>query len=62
MLPSKKQTICIIIFILTSSLACNYPDVYKMVYDNYFGPENTREAEERNLEGQKMLGHGYSNS
>ena len=51
MLPSKKQTICIIIFMLTFSLACKSPDVFKMVYDNYFGPENTREAQERNLEG-----------
>jgi hypothetical protein len=51
MLPSKKQTICIIIFMLTSSLACNYPDVYKMVYYNFFGPEYTRQAQERNLEG-----------
>jgi hypothetical protein len=51
MLPSKKQTICIVIFMLTSSLACKSPDVIKMVYDDYFGPENTREAQERNLEG-----------
>jgi ribosomal protein L18 len=50
-LPSKKQTICIIIFMLTSSLACNYPDVYKMVYDDYFGPGDTKEAQDRNLKG-----------
>ena len=54
MLPSKKQTICIIIFILTSSLACKSPDVARMVYDNFFGPENTRVAEEDNRQGTEV--------
>jgi len=53
-LPSKKQTICIILIVLILSLACKSPDVYRMVYDNYFGPEDTREALESNRNGTEM--------
>lgn len=52
-LPSKKQTICIILILLILSLACKSPDVFQMVYDSYFGPEETKEAEEINYSGTR---------